>query len=279
MLTKNVFYYDDTHYVNYQPLNGKDLGLRTNFMNLKENFFDDKIVDLCTKDGEVILSKGDEVTIELPIPGEDPFKTVYPINSIHPNLEGKYNYIASVEENNKANKFILPSLGQNSAYFSCNTYMINSYITGDHKYLMVRYRFSISNDYTKLEKELSKHNLYQGFYDVDNFSVVFKFGIPKEFHKDIETFLEGRYSLMSDRLKNKIKIFYSSNSKPELLSNIIHVLERNEKLRKRYENKLGIKISEKSELESKPNKDQEIWTMELKKQEKPKKTTNKHEQI
>ena len=263
MLKTNIVYYDDIHYVKYIPLNGKDLGIKTNFVNLEESRFDGDIMDICTEDGEVILSRGNELTIKLPIPNEDPYNTLYPINMIYPSLEQDYLYIASVEDSNKANKFILPCLGQNSAFFSFTSYMINSYVDQNRKYLLVRYRFSISEDYGKLEEELKKHKNYQGFYDVDSFSVVYRFAIPKEFQKDVETFLEGKYSGLSEKLKNRIRIFFSSNVNPEYVAKILQVLYRSEKLRKKWEEDLGIKISEKAELESKPNKEQEIWTKQL----------------
>lgn len=260
MLEKNTKYFDEQHYVIYQPLNGKDLGVKTNFIDVYENYFNDEISEVYNEDGEILLGIGDELTIHLPV-GGGLYKTKYPIKSILPDHDQKYRYIASVEKNNKTNTYFLPCLSQNYVFFGANSYMINSYISSDLKLLLIRYRFSPSDDYIKLEEELKAHSNYYDYVDIDGFSVMYRFKIPEQFRKDAEYFLEGDYSKLSGTLKNRIKIFHYGNK--QIKPGYMDVIHKSDRLRERLEYGLGVSISKEAELESKPDLKQEVWQQKI----------------
>lgn len=272
MAKDNIIYFDKVRYIKLIPRNGRDLGVKTNITDLQENYFNEKITDLFTSEGEVIIGQGNKFKITLYVEGE-PFQTDYTIQAIYPSIDGMYDYVASVEEYNKANKFLLPILTHNCAYFACKSYMINTYLSADLKNLLVKYRFSKHDTFGNLEERLTSHDFFVDFYDVDKNFVAYKFRIPEKYNQDIQMFLEGKYSQFSGDLKTRVKLFYDLNKS----SDMMQVMYKSEILRRDLEKFLGLTLDKDSELESKPVQKQEIWKEKLSKSSPKQKSSTKTE--
>lgn len=92
----------------------------------------------------------------------------------------------------------------------------------------------------------------------DKKHLVYMFKIPEEFLKDYYTFLNGKYSQLSNKLKRNIKKFWGINSN----SRLYKVLEKSEELRQQIEEELVCTIPASAELSSKPNFKEETYNDE-----------------
>ena len=140
----------------------------------------------------------------------------------------KNHYLLFNEIKNKTTKYLLPVLDkveipkrfkkdltfgtiQELESYCKNTYLVNCYlginsdvILKDHLYL--KYRHSGHSTYSLFEQLIVEHPLFVETID-DNYFTYFKFKIPKEFRDDIEIFIDGAYSELSEYLKHRIISF------------------------------------------------------------------------
>jgi len=93
--------------------------------------------------------------------------------------------------------------------------------------------------------------------EYDKYHVMYLFKIPNGFEKDVEHFLEGRYSKFSDTLKKQILRFYNDPKKESVVAKIIY---KSPDLKSLMEKDLNVKLSDATELASKPILEQEIYT-------------------
>ncbi len=186
-----------------------------------------------------------------------------------------HTYLLHTEIRNKTTQYILPILEKvNFTYtikkqfdkptfedlerYCKNTYLINAYIGGEHPdrlegYLYLKYRFSPHPVYQILEDNLvNAHPLFVKVIDLGDSFTYIKFRIPKDFMEDIYTFLDGRYSKMSSKLKKKIIDFYSLNPK----SNMYQILQGEGEYREQLSKELGFPID--GELDSIPDINNEL---------------------
>lgn len=199
-------------------------------------------------------------------------RSIYEVNHITKIL--KNTYLLSTELRNKSTYYILPLLEKLSiprtirtvipagtleeiSRYCAHTYLINCYIgTLDGCILdgniYLKFRYSSHKTYQTLESLLQDHGLYVETLEEGNFTI-FKFKIPKERKKDIELFLKGKYSQLSEGLKTEIVRFY----KLDKLSNMYQILYQGEVYRKKLEEWLNHDLKG-LELESVPDKNNEF---------------------
>lgn len=121
------------------------------------------------------------------------------------------------------------------------------------------YRFTTSKDYSNIEKNLTSHLRYVKIDNSVEGMDIYIMSIPEMHLEDVKIFLKGKYSKLSNLLKEKIKAFYKlpNNSK------MWQILNKDAKLSKHLETKLGCSLYG-VDLEEKPNPEEEIWELENK---------------
>jgi len=145
--------------------------------------------------------------------------------------------------------FSIEQLGWNRYGSYVNTYLGNKITEGS--YMNEEYVLHIMFRVTKLfEDNISKIEILKNSkyfikeYKPDNTHLVYIFILDKKYHEDYKYFINGKYSMISDKYKKKILAFHGTNS--GLLKDVLY---KTEKLRKYYEEFYGIKyISPKQEL-------------------------------
>lgn len=171
-------------------------------------------------------------------------------------------FILSSSKSNKTTHFILPMLGKNKTFFSCNKYLVNAYIrttnNPSNDYIYLLYRYFPSEIYKELEYNLKQHSMYQGTEDIDFNFVLMKFKIPEEYKKDIQMFIEGSYSKFSGKLKNSIVNFHNLS----LLGQTYQVLYKDDRRRKQLELEFGVPIHNDLELFDIPNLWEETFVVQ-----------------
>jgi len=204
------------------------------------------------------------------IPFEDR-EVTYEINYIHQVNDQEFTLCSELR--NRTTLYLLPALGllpltpavkelnkttqDEMKRYCINTYLINAYISNKrYSVLELVYRFSNHSTYKLLEECLMQH---PGFikavdrYRYDDF-VSFKIEIPKEHKIEVATFLRGLYSEFSSSLKVKILKFHKLGKH----SKMYKVLYQKEDLRQYLEEDLGVKLAADSQLDSKPDTNQEF---------------------
>ena len=175
--------------------------------------------------------------------------------------------------------FIMPFLGYDRDYFKWNSVFCNCFIGtenegtyGDRVYLL--YRFSGQAWFAAFEQLIkSKHNCINAI-DVDSAHVLFEFSFPEEYEEDKELILEGKYSKISQKAKDRLISFHnSSRDKP-----LYQILYKSPKRRKQMEQQLSVDtpvfIKEDAELFDKFEPEKEIYLNKYKVDE-PEKQNNK----
>lgn len=181
----------------------------------------------------------------------------YKIN--HINCLDKNNYILLTHLRNRATLYLLPILDGNKDLFLVDDYMINAYISENLNYLNLLYRFNTNISYKKLELELIKHKNFISLSDENKSFVMFKFKINDEFQEDVDYFLEGKYSLFSEKLKKRIQFFNKFDKKQRIIQTIF----KDSELKNTWEKELNVRLTEDIELDSIPIKSEEIWNNNL----------------
>lgn len=184
-------------------------------------------------------------------------------------------YLLHTEIKNKTTQYILPILGRVSYNYSIKkkfdrdalmdleqyckkTYLINAYLGGESidrldGYLYLKYRFSPHLIYQTLEENIvNVHPLFVKVIDLGDTFTYIKFRIPIEFSRDIDLFLQGRYTKLSVQLKRRIVDFYALNPK----SNMFQILTGGDEYRQELTKELGFPID--GELDSIPDINNEI---------------------
>jgi len=149
----------------------------------------------------------------------------------------------------KSYDFLLPLTGYSSV--NLNPYLTNVYLgdTGlldwdlESPDIFVLTKYSGDMRYYNLEKEIEKHedfktsySLFRGRY------IMFVFTINKEFKKDYDLFLKGKYSEFSHPAKIRLMKDRSRTSA------IPFVLDKGQSLRAYWEGKLDAQLPDNSEV-------------------------------
>ena len=154
---------------------------------------------------------------------------------------------------NKCTEFLTPIIGYTKDILRYE-YIINSYLSYDFKTITVKYLYINTEAFIKLEKMLSEVDTLISRNDYDNRTVIYEFEIPEEYTKDINKFLDGKYSSFSDKLKHRIMAFYGYKRYGQMYN----ILYKSPKLKQQLELELGIILPEDIDLYSKPDLDKEI---------------------
>lgn len=160
----------------------------------------------------------------------------------------------SCENLTKTSLFLLPCLGGTRLSFGWD-YLVNAYVSKEEQpKLHLIYRFIGSENYNTLEKFLINNKYFLKVNEKDKYLTTYIFNLPDEHLEDYHLFLNGKYSKLSEQLKQKIMCFHKLDKK----SNIYRTLYKSKELKKELEMELGIKLDEESELASIPEFKTEI---------------------
>jgi hypothetical protein len=154
---------------------------------------------------------------------------------------------------NLCSTYVLPLLGLNQYSFGSPDKFVNSYLSEDDEHLVVE----CVNPFSTI---ITNHTNFKLSFDRDNkhFAV---FNIPDYYKPDVKKFKEGKYSQYTESAKNIIRkksgLTYKVpvagggyKSALELLA-----LDKDKELKKWWDEKLAVKISDDAELMSIPGED------------------------
>jgi len=201
-------------------------------------YFNEEIVSLKTKNFEVSVGQVFPVG-----------KQKYKVNTIVRKLVGsKIIYDLSTGPLTAATMFIFPMFKGDKHLYMYDSLFVNCFIgTPKHKKcIALLYRFSGDATFLKFEQALSK---FEGFIEASDPShgyVMFTFKVPEEHLADYNHFVNGKYSKMDPRYKNKILSFHEFGQHGELAQILYKTNER----KLRLEKQLGVKLSDDAELHS-----------------------------
>jgi len=235
-----------------EAANGKCLHIDTSsvaFINVEKNK-EDYISSISLED-KYVIKMGDKIEINL-----GKVNSVYEVKLI------------AVESNNKSvllfssiptktSRFLLPMFNKTKMQLRHDSYFVNAFIDDDSKYLSLMYRFTGTELYKQFEETMMKDSLFIKHIDYDPYHVMYVFRVPEEFEVDVEAFKEGKYSLFSKALRQRILKFYGNEDQ----AGIMKVIRQDESLRKNIEKELKLKLSSDSELASKPDLKTEIYNI------------------
>jgi hypothetical protein len=162
---------------------------------------------------------------------------------------------------NLCTTYVLPLIGFNKWSFgTLNDNYVNSFVSEDDKYVIVKLRNKIPNALTETPR-------YQFGFSKDGFYHAV-FTIPEKFLADIKLWREGKYSQLSDdckwmiRKKSGLKYYMPYAKGGAEVAVELLVLDKDESLRRGMEEYLGEKIDPKAELGSIPGEDN-FYTLNL----------------
>lgn len=158
-------------------------------------------------------------------------------------------FLAHTMKRTKASFFVTPVLKENREYFRWNQYFVNTFLSEDYERLMLLYRFFNVDNYKEFELSLTKNPLFSRLIEYDFQHTAVEFKIPEDRKEDIQKFVQGLYSQMSNSYKAAILTFHGL--KNDTL--IGKVLFKADDRRKQLEIDLGTIIPNDVELYDKPD--------------------------
>ena len=129
---------------------------------------------------------------------------------------------------NKSITYIFPFV---SSYvdFKFTNKILNSYVSFENDELFcVMYKWSSDHDFLKFEKEISENPLYIGHSDFDD-KVVYRFKLNDDLRKGMNLFLQGDYSLFSEKHKKCVSDYVKSSGYKNAYR-IIKIMDKDEDL-------------------------------------------------
>lgn len=165
---------------------------------------------------------------------------------------------------NKSSMFIMPMLADGrmtKASFKwaenfCNCF-IGTEADGDYgNYIYLLYKFDGIRSFETFEKLMQSHPWFVAQTDPDAYHVLYKFEPSKDYKKDYDLLVDGKYSHISDSLKKKILFFHSTpKGRP-----IEQILYKDPARRKKLEEDFGLDpIPEEIDLYDKFTIEEEIY--------------------
>jgi len=164
----------------------------------------------------------------------------------------KYTFFSHLR--NKTTTYVLPCLGKDKFYFGTETYLVNAYLDEERESIYLLYRFGKTDNYGKIETNVLNHPLFVKMHNTLPGFDLFEFKIPEMFLKDVELFVRGKYSKLSDKLKQNIKVFYQLHQR----SRTWQILTKDKELVKEFEDYYFCSFSG-VDLEIKPKLEEEVW--------------------
>jgi len=222
-----------------------------------DEVIDDNQFKLISYEGKVDFKINQELEFKLGV-----IKSIFNIQSIDKDDTIPGRYYLSCSKVNLTSWFILPLLtsnfNQRREWFGWKTFMINSYLDKDLKKVVLLYRYFPTSYYTEQEARLITHETYIDFNDPNTYSVAYTFHLKEQHYKDVEMFIQGKYSSISDVGKNKIFNFHSS-AESRLKQEMKDILTKSDSRKKALEDKLGMKLPDNVDLKSKSDLTKEIY--------------------
>jgi hypothetical protein len=237
--------------VQVTPLDARKLHLDTSniaFINTGMDENDDHITSVSLED-KITIKKGDKFKLLL-----GAVNTIYEVTYMIVHQKGKSVIIYSSLPT-KTELFLLPLLGKSKIQMMYDSYFVNAQLDYTKKYLCLTYRFTGTNAYKRFENFMVTDPMFISHLEHGKNHVVYIFLIPSGFTKDIELFIEGKYSKFSKALRKQIQKFHDADENKPLFE----IMNRNKLLKKDMEKYLGVKLPANSELASKPNLKIEIY--------------------
>lgn len=238
--------------VDFELLSGRIASVccSTNFIKEIKN---KREIDTIIYDEEFTITIGDELNFKI-----NDINSNFKIKKIIKNtLKGRYYLLC--DEDNFTNYFIFPLIvdnaKQNSDWFNLAEFTINSYLSENLNSIYVIARYFNTDRFKNWETKIKSNENYFKFFDPSPNTVGYEFKIPEIFIPDLELFLDGKYSQMSDLAKNRITKFHNASKKGNLYGILHKTIER----KKQLEEMLGIKLPDNIDLHSKPNLENEIY--------------------
>lgn len=199
-------------YINIEVLNSWSLRLSSNAL-ISENIVNSRIQGLLFR-SSITDKEGIDIfvgqNLSINFPSYCSAFYVYSITKIGTS------YVIYTCKQTKAKHFILPSLGESKSFLCFDDLLENVYLeyTGVEtegllfgSALFLRYRVVSTKSFTELDAKLLKHSSYVGSI-TDDYHITYLMKISPEFKDDITKFIEGKYSKLSDKLKNLILSFH-----------------------------------------------------------------------
>lgn len=180
----------------------------------------------------------------------------YKIRSIISNQKGRYTLISY--KRNHTTQYILPCLNITKEKLFFNSFFINAYLDLDSKFslngkfIYLVYRYIRGDEFRQVENFIKTYPNYYKTIDISSNLVSYAFEIPNQYWNDIDLFLKGDYSKISNNLKIKIA---HMNGLDSVANNVV---TKNPSYIKSIENYLDVIIPPEMELEKKPNISDEI---------------------
>jgi len=157
----------------------------------------------------------------------------------------------------KTRIFLLPLLNKTKTQLRYDSYFINAFIDDKSEHISLLYRFTGTEMYKKFEQIMMSDPLCVTHKDYDPYHVMYVFRIPDEFQADVEAFKEGKYSLFSKTLRQRILKFYGNEDEAATMK----IIKQDESLRKQLSEHFGYDLPEDAELASKPDLKVEIYNI------------------
>lgn len=202
---------------------------------------------------------------ELKVPIDSKIYSVYEVNKIEKLTDKAFSVYTTIET--KTKQFILPCLDFNREYFLYDTFLENAYIkiadlnldlSSIKCPLALLYRYSESELFKSFETRIIKHPYFRHRVDINIYEVLYIFDI-NSFKNDVDKFIKGKYSTLSNKLKSSIISFHGYTQ----TGTMYQILNKDSKLRQQMELQFNVPISANSELYSIPELDEETFKFRL----------------
>lgn len=151
--------------------------------------------------------------------------------------------------------FLLPALGDFKQDYSFDDLLINCYLSNGKGSIILVYRFISGTKFNLLDKYLKEHGLFKTLTNPSYTTIAYEMEIPYQYTRDINTFLMGKYSQLSTRLKERILAFHRYNR----YGNMAKILYKDSQYRKQLEIELECAVPEGAELHSIPILERELY--------------------
>lgn len=254
MLNKVTIEVGDDKNVIAEIINGYQIDIK--FTVFPEIVRDNNTI-ISLKVGEGSLSLFDV----LKVPIDHRIISGYEVNKIEKSTDKAFSLYTTI--GTKTKQFILPCLEFNREYFLYDTFLENAYIKVSNLNLdlssiqcplFLLYRYSESELFKSFESRIVKHPHYRHRIDVNSYEVLYVFDIIK-FKDDVDKFINGKYSTLSNKLKNSIMKFHDYT----IGGKMYQILHKDSKLRKQLELQFNVEISSNLELYDIPELKQETY--------------------
>jgi hypothetical protein len=227
-----------------EPVSGKSLYINTSsvaFLDIQKD--EDSYITSVSLEDKFEIKIGDKFKIRLGL-----VDSVYEVKFIAVQ-EGDKSIVLFSSFPTRTTTFLLPLLNKSKVQLRYDSYFVNAFIDNSSQYISLLYRFTGTEIYKKWEQTTMNDPLCIGHKDYDPYHVIYIFRIPKEFQADVEAFKEGKYSLFSKALRQRILKFYGGEDEAATMK----IIKQDKGLRKQLSEHFGYDLPEDAELASIPD--------------------------